>query len=149
MLALKKREQKMAYYERIFADRDFVHDITGVLENQMKINLRLSGQRIDIDSLAYRVSRQFRISVGELFSRSRWQNVVQARAVLFWIGIRELGYSGAKVPRYLKVTNSCVTRIVASDTKPPVEALIQNLSTPRTKISLIGLNYLHERTLIF
>jgi hypothetical protein len=41
--------------------------------------------------------------------------------------VRELGYSGAEVARYLGVTNSCVTRIVTSGTKPPVEELIKEL----------------------
>ncbi len=38
-----------------------------------------------------------------------------------------LGYSGADVARYLGVTNSCVTRIVASGQKPDVDDLIKNL----------------------
>jgi chromosomal replication initiation ATPase DnaA len=74
-----------------------------------------------------RVCRQYKISVGELCSGSRRLYVVQARTALSWIAVRELGYSGAEVARYLGVTNSCVTRIVASDTKPPVEELIKEL----------------------
>jgi hypothetical protein len=41
--------------------------------------------------------------------------------------VRELGYSGAYVARYLGVTNSCVTRFVASGKKPDVDDLIRNL----------------------
>jgi len=41
--------------------------------------------------------------------------------------VREAGYSGAEVARYLGVTHPCVTRIVASGTKPPVEELIKEL----------------------
>jgi predicted transcriptional regulator len=44
-----------------------------------------------------------------------------------WIAVRELGYSGADVARYLGVTNSCVTRFVASGQKPDVNDLIKNL----------------------
>jgi hypothetical protein len=33
---------------------------------------------------------------------------VKARQVLFWFGVRELGYSGAEVARYLGVSTSCV-----------------------------------------
>ena len=39
--------------------------------------------------------------------------------------VREPGYSGAEVAQYLGVTHPCVTRIVASGTKPPVEELIK------------------------
>jgi REP element-mobilizing transposase RayT len=127
VLALRKREQKMAHDQRILGDGDFVQEVTSGLDDLVKKNLRLSGQRMDIDSLADRVSREYKISVIELCSGSRRQHVVQARAVLSWIGVRELGYSGAEVARYLGVTNSCVTRIVASDTKPPVEELVKGL----------------------
>ena len=44
-----------------------------------------------------------------------------------WIAVRELGYSGADVARYLGVTNSCVTRFVASGQKPDVDDLIKKL----------------------
>ena len=127
VLALRSREQKTAYDQRILGDSEFVQEVTTGLDDQMKRNLRLSGQRIDIKGLADRVCRQYKIALGELCSGSRRQSVVQARAVLSWVGVRELGYSGAEVARYLGVTNSCVTRIAASDTKPPVEELIEAL----------------------
>ncbi len=41
--------------------------------------------------------------------------------------VRELGYSGADVARYSGVTNSCVTRFVASGKKPDVDDLIRKL----------------------
>jgi predicted transcriptional regulator len=44
-----------------------------------------------------------------------------------WIAVRELGYSGADVARYLGVTNSCVTRFVASGQRPDVDDLIKKL----------------------
>jgi len=127
VLALRRKDKKVAYDQRILGDSDFVQDVTIGLDDQVKKNLRLSGRRIDIKGLAGRVCRQYKISMGELCSGSRRQNVVQARAVLSWIGVRELGYSGAEVARYIGVTNSCVTRIVASGTKPQVDELIQEL----------------------
>jgi len=127
VLASRRRKRKTAYDQRILGDSEFVQEVTGGLDDRVKSNLRLSGQRTDIDSLADGVCRQYKISAGELCSGSRRQSVVQARAVLSWIGVRELGYSGAEVARYLGVTSSCVTRIVASASKPPVEELIQAL----------------------
>ena len=127
VLALRGRNQKVVHDQRILGDSEFVQEVTSGLDELAKRNLRLSGQRIDINRLAARISRQYGISVGELCSGSRRQNVVQARAVLSWIGVRELGYSGADVARFLGVTNSCVTRIVAADTRPPVDDFIQDL----------------------
>jgi REP element-mobilizing transposase RayT len=67
------------------------------------------------------------ISLGELRSGSRRRDVVEARCSISWIAVRELGYSGADVARYLGVSNSCVTRLVASGKKPDVDDLIKNL----------------------
>jgi len=46
---------------------------------------------------------------------------VQARHAISWIGVRELGYSGADVARYLGVTNSCVTRMISTGRKPDID----------------------------
>ena len=53
--------------------------------------------------------------------------VVEARGAISWIAVRELGYSGADVARYLGVSNSCVTPFVAFGKKPAVDDLIANL----------------------
>jgi hypothetical protein len=42
-----------------------------------------------------------------------------------WIAIRELGYSGADVARYLGVTNSCITRSISSGKSPKVKDYIK------------------------
>ncbi len=97
------------------------------LDDLVKKNLRLSGQRIDINALAQQVCRKYNISLGELRSGSRRRVVVEARGSISWIAVRELGYSGADVARYLGVTNSCVIRFVASGKKPNVDDLIGKL----------------------
>ena len=89
--------------------------------------MRISGQRIDINALAQQVCRKYNISLGEHRSGSRRRIVVEARGSISWVAVRELGYSGADVARYLGVTNSCVTRLVASGKKPDVDNLIRKL----------------------
>ncbi|MBC8432169.1 MAG: hypothetical protein H8D96_09625 [Desulfobacterales bacterium] len=59
--------------------------------------------------------------VGELRSGGRRRAVVKARRTMSWIGVRELGYSGADVARYLGVTNSCVTRMISSGKKEDID----------------------------
>ena len=77
--------------------------------------------------MALQVCKKYNISLGELRSGSRRRDVVRARESIYWIAVRELGYSGADVARYLGVTNSCVTRFVASGQKPDVDDLIKKL----------------------
>ena len=49
----------------------------------------------------------------ELRSGSRREVLLKAREEFSQIAVKGLGYSGAEVARYLGVTGSCVTRIVA------------------------------------
>jgi hypothetical protein len=79
--------------------------------------------RLDAPGILHHVN----ISLGELRSGSRRRVVVEARGSISWIAVRELGYSGADVARYLGVTNSCVTRFIASGKKPDVDDLIRKL----------------------
>lgn len=64
------------------------------------------------------------VSLGELISGSCRHVVIKTRRIASWIAVRELGYSGAEVDRYLGVTNSCITRFIASGEKPDIEGLI-------------------------
>jgi predicted transcriptional regulator len=49
---------------------------------------------------------------------------VEVRRVLSWIAVKEFGYSGAEVARYLGVSNSCVTRAVLSGEKPEIKIYV-------------------------
>jgi chromosomal replication initiation ATPase DnaA len=94
------------------------------VSNEKKYSLAI---RIDINTLAKQVCRKYDISLAELRSGSRRRVVVEARGSVSWIAVRELGYSGADVARYLGVTTSCVTRFIASGKKPDVDDLNKKL----------------------
>jgi hypothetical protein len=134
VLAIRKRGEKQAFDQRILGDSEFVQEIRTDLDDLVKRNLRLSGQRIDLEAFTQKVCKIYQASMSELQSGSRRQPVIEARRVISWIGVRELGYTGAEVARYLGVTNSCVTRIVASDMKPDIGNLLENLSTLGTYV---------------
>jgi hypothetical protein len=80
-----------------------------------------------LKELAQQVCKKYNISLGELRSGSRRRDAAKARGSISWIAVRELGYCGSDVARYLGVTNSCVTRFVASGQKPDVDDLIKKL----------------------
>ena len=58
------------------------------------------------------------VSIGELRSGSRRQEMVETRRAFSWLAVKELGYSGADVARYLGVTASYVTRVASSGEEP-------------------------------
>jgi len=121
VLALRGRGEKQASDTRILGDSEFVQEVTSDLDNLVKKNLRLSGRQVDIITLAGRVCKKHGISLGELRSGSRRREIVEARGIVSWIAVRELGYSGADVARYLGVTNSCITKSVSSGEKPDMK----------------------------
>ena len=123
VLSSRRRNERQVADQRILGDGDFVTQIISGLDDLVKKNLRLSGQRVDIDALAGKVAGNYNISITELRSGSRRRAVVQARHAMSWLGVRELGYSGADVARYLGVTNSCVTRMIAAGKKADVDAI--------------------------
>ena len=63
-------------------DGDFVKQAISGLDDLVKKNLRLSGQRIDVKALAEKVSARFNVSIGELRSGGRRRAVVKARRAL-------------------------------------------------------------------
>ncbi len=101
VLAIRRRGEREVADQRILGDGDFVKQVISGLDDLVKKNLRLSGQRIDIKALAEKVSEKYNVSIGELRSGGLRRTVVQAKRAMSWIGVRKLGYSGADVARYL------------------------------------------------
>jgi hypothetical protein len=120
VFASRRRGERQVADQRILGDGDFVKQVISGLDDLVKKNLRLSGRRIDIKALAEKVSERYNVSIGELRSGERRKRVVKARRAMSWIGVRELGYSGADVVRYLGVTNSCVTRMISTGKKQDI-----------------------------
>jgi hypothetical protein len=118
VLALRRRGEKQTSDTRILGDGEFVQEVTSDLDDLVKKNLRLSGRHVDIVTLAGRVCKKHGISLGELCSGSRRREIMEDRGIVSWIAVRELGYSGTDVARYLGVTSSCVTKSVSSGKKP-------------------------------
>jgi REP element-mobilizing transposase RayT len=123
VLASRRRGGREIADQRILGDGDFVKSVISGLDDLVKKNLRLSGQRIDIKALAEKISERYNISIGELLSGGRRREVVKARCAISLIGVRELGYSGADVARYLGVTNSCVTRLISAGGKQDIDEM--------------------------
>ena len=121
VLAMRRRGAKAVADQRILGDEDFVKHVISGLDDRVKKNLRLSGQRIDMKALAGKVAAKYNVSIGELRSGGRRKAVAQARRAMSWLGVRELGYSGADVARYLGVTNSCVTRLISAGPMPGID----------------------------
>jgi REP element-mobilizing transposase RayT len=118
VLSLRRRGEKQAYDQRILGDDEFVQGVLSEMNDLGKDNLRLRSKRKGLSSLAEKVCEIHKVSLGELRSGSRRNEIIEARQAFSWLAVRELGYSGAEVSRYLGVTTSCITRAVSSGKEP-------------------------------
>ena len=124
VLAVRNRKERHAFDSRILGDSEFIQELKTDLDDMIKKNLRISGQSIDLQALCDRVCKRRSVSLTELLSGSRRRELVNARRIISWLAVHELGYSGAEVARHLGVTNSCVTRFLASAEKPDIEGIM-------------------------
>ncbi len=127
VLSKRSRGMKQASDQRILGDSDFVEETTANCNDFVKNNLRISRPQMDINELAQRVCTKYNLTPVELCAGSRRHDGVKARRAFSWIAVRELGFSGADVARFLGVTNSCITRFVSAGIKPDVDDLVNQL----------------------
>ncbi len=85
--------------------------------------------RLDVPGILHHVMGRGIERKGICFNDTDRYDFIDRLAALVQEGaaVREFGYSGADVARYLGVTNSCVTRFVAFGKKPDVDDIIRYL----------------------
>jgi chromosomal replication initiation ATPase DnaA len=76
---LGARKQIGSHRRVSLGDSEFVQDVISGLDDLVKKNLRLSGQRINMAALAQQVCQNYNISLGKLRSGSRRREVAEAR----------------------------------------------------------------------
>jgi len=103
-------------------EREFVERVLEEWDEMGRANLRLSRVRGSLSLLAQQTCETWGVTVEGLRSGSRRRVAFGAREEFSQMAVKGLGYSGAEVARYLGVTGSCVTRIVAERqlTKAPM-----------------------------
>ncbi len=116
--ALRKRGEKHAFDCRILGNDAFVRDVLSQAGNLGKKNLRLEEKRVSLQTLANKICKIQKVSLEELCSGSRRREIVEIRRIISWLAVRELGYSGADVARFLGVTTSCITRAAVTGKRP-------------------------------
>lgn len=113
VFALRRRGEKTASDERILGDGKFVEKVIAEWSEVGRANLRLTGVRKSLSLLAQQVCENLGVTIEELRAGSRRRVIMKGREEIAQVAVKGLGYSGAEVARYLGVTGSCVTRVVA------------------------------------
>jgi len=103
-----EEEDALAYDERVLGSSDFVKDILAEAEWERRQALRKTGVRLA--DLAERVLSVTGLSEQELRSGVKRPAAVAARRAFTQLAVREYGYCGAAVARYLGVVASTAQR---------------------------------------
>ncbi len=114
VLSLRRRGIKIASDERILGRVEFIRRILSEAEEREKETLRLSQKKPDLTTVARRVIEAEGIGESELRSGMRKREVVRVRRMFCQLAVREMGYAGAEVARFLGVTTSSVNRLAVS-----------------------------------
>jgi putative transposase len=115
VLALRKKDIREAYDERILGSGDFVLDVFSAAEQKTQDTLRLPSPKKSLLELAGKISKKEGITVKELRSGSRLKRISKGRRLFCQAAVLEMRYPGAEVARFLGVTTSAVCRLANSN----------------------------------
>ncbi len=98
--------------ERILGDSDFVESVLMETEDRLESASSFRRQGIDLDRLAQIVADLHNMDVREVWARGKLPSRVQARAILCFWAVRELGFTTTALADKLNLTQSAVSRAV-------------------------------------
>ena len=113
LLGLKKEEREKGD-ARILGSGDFVSD---VLKNANENAERKAGCNISLTELISRVCKKFDIKTGALMLDIRRVPYAQARVIISYLSIHELGYRGSDVAKALNVSRASVSKAMSRGKK--------------------------------
>ena len=102
----RKKEEREKGDERILGSGDFV---ANVMKDANEVLDQIAKFDISLVELISRVCAKFGISVKDLVSKSRNRQLSQARGVICYLAVDELGYSGDDVARRLRISGRGVS----------------------------------------
>jgi REP element-mobilizing transposase RayT len=95
--------------ERILGDGDFVDGVLLAAQEQMEKRYRLSARGYDLDTIASRVRHIMRLDASCLWAPGKERKRVEARSVLCYWAVRDLGTNMAELSRRLRLSISGVS----------------------------------------
>jgi putative transposase len=121
---VKELREKKVYQrndERILGDGDFVCRVLASAEEEMERRYALKARGMDLDNIADSVSKALKIKKEDIYAKGRYRNVVEARSLLCYWAVRELGISMSSLARKLGISATSISvsvsrgRIIAEE----------------------------------
>lgn len=107
--------------ERILGDGDFVCRVLASAEDTMKKQYLYRSRGMNLDTIAAKVSKVLEIEEEEVWAKGRYRRIVEARSLLCYWGVRELGLSMSLLSNRLGLSIPSISDSVARGQKIATE----------------------------
>ena len=112
---LKQKREEGLYQrsdERILGDSDFVSRVLEKTKESLTKSQKLKSKGMDVDKIAAQVSRLMGIAVEDVWAIGKQQHIVNARSLLCYWAVRELGVSMSSLSRRLRISLPAISKSV-------------------------------------
>lgn len=120
VLSLRRQGLRLVSDERILGGGEFIAGVLSQAEDRLRETLRLRTGKIDLKTLASRVSRSEKMAWATVVSGGQFRQVVRVRRLFCQLAVKKFRYSGAEVARFIGTATSSVTRLANSPELPEV-----------------------------
>ena len=110
--SLRKRGLHLKGDERILGESDFVESVLAAENEKIERKYWLEAKGYDFDAVLRRVAKLFGMEPKELLTPGKKPMRVQARSIVCFWAVRELGMSGTLVGKKLGITQPAVSKAV-------------------------------------
>jgi hypothetical protein len=113
---LKQKREEGQYQrsdERILGDSDFVSEVLEKSRESLTKSQKLKSKGMDVDKIALHVSRLTGLAVEDVWAAGKQQHIVNARSLLCYWAVRELGVSMSSLSRKLGISLPAISKSVA------------------------------------
>ena len=105
----EERRGRLKGDERILGKNAFVKEVLRASGEQLHRAYRLRAEGYDLERLAQRVSKIFEMTPAYLWSKGKYSKLVEARSLLCYWAIRELGVTATKLAKKLEILQPAVS----------------------------------------
>lgn len=125
------REQKVYQRndERILGDGDFVGRVLRSAEEEMERRYALRSRGFNLERVASRVSQALKMKPEEVCAKGKYRRIVEARSLLCYWAVREVGVPMSSLARKLKVSIPSVSDSVTRGRRIAEEKQLHLLET--------------------
>ena len=107
--AMREAKQFQMADERILGDGDFVESVLSAAQEHLEHKYALAAAGVSLDDVAKKAAELVKIEISEIWLSGKTRKRVQARSLLCYWAVRELGISLAELGRRLQLSKAAVS----------------------------------------